>query len=291
MSVSRRLDEGNARVVWLGGEGGLGKTALALELAWRNAWRFRGVLWVPFDRMAATLGSILAVDKRDFRFEGEGSPRERCDLLARQGYLFVLDNLDEGIAAAQKDRDSEQAQVMDWPRALPRPGRALVSSRVPPGLGVGQGAEPVNPLPVDAAVELFVSAAGRGRDEFDPADVGSQGTIRRICDAVGNMALAVELVAKSYHQLGIIAYARGRYDEAEALYKRSLEITERLGDQAGVLHSHMALAVLMGTRGKSKAAVGAVKRALEQAMALGLERETNQCREMLAFLMKVEDDA
>ena len=39
-------------------------------------------------------------------------------------------------------------------------------------------------------------------------------------------------MATSYHQLGMLAQLRGDYDTAEPLYRRSLEISERIGDQA-----------------------------------------------------------
>ena len=41
-------------------------------------------------------------------------------------------------------------------------------------------------------------------------------------------------MATSYHQLGMLAQDRGDYDTAEPLYRRSLEISERIGDQAGM---------------------------------------------------------
>jgi tetratricopeptide (TPR) repeat protein len=39
-------------------------------------------------------------------------------------------------------------------------------------------------------------------------------------------------MANTYHQLGILAWARGEYDEAARQYQRALDIFERLGDQA-----------------------------------------------------------
>ena len=40
-------------------------------------------------------------------------------------------------------------------------------------------------------------------------------------------------MAARYHQLGMLAQLRGDYDAAEPLYRQSLEIRERIGDQAG----------------------------------------------------------
>ena len=43
------------------------------------------------------------------------------------------------------------------------------------------------------------------------------------------------------HQLGMIAQVRGDYDEAARQYQRSLDINERLGDQAGLATSYHQL--------------------------------------------------
>ena len=51
-------------------------------------------------------------------------------------------------------------------------------------------------------------------------------------------------MAASYHQLGILAQIRGDYDEAARQYQRSLDIEERLGNQAGMASSYRQLGVL-----------------------------------------------
>ena len=49
-------------------------------------------------------------------------------------------------------------------------------------------------------------------------------------------------MASSYGNLGILAQARGDYDAAEPLYRRSLEISERIGDQASAATSYASWA-------------------------------------------------
>ena len=51
----------------------------------------------------------------------------------------------------------------------------------------------------------------------------------------------------SYRRLGMLAQDRGDYDAAEPLYRRSLEINERLGNQAGLATSYAALGSLSET--------------------------------------------
>ena len=61
-------------------------------------------------------------------------------------------------------------------------------------------------------------------------------------------------MASGYHQLGILAQDRGDYDEAARQYQRALDITERLGDQAGMARSYSQLGSLEDERGGSIAA-------------------------------------
>ena len=74
-------------------------------------------------------------------------------------------------------------------------------------------------------------------------------------------------MAKSYHHLGILARLRGDYDAAEPLYRRSLEMFERIGDQAGMAASYGQLGILAQDRGDYDAAEPLYRRALEMMRA------------------------
>ena len=52
----------------------------------------------------------------------------------------------------------------------------------------------------------------------------------------------------------MLAHDRGDYDAAEPLYRRSLEIMERMGDQAGMSQSYFQLGKLAHDRGDYAAA-------------------------------------
>jgi tetratricopeptide (TPR) repeat protein len=56
-------------------------------------------------------------------------------------------------------------------------------------------------------------------------------------------------MADSYHQLGMLAQVRGDYDEAARQYQRSLDIEERLGNQAGMATTYSQLGNLASERG------------------------------------------
>ena len=70
-------------------------------------------------------------------------------------------------------------------------------------------------------------------------------------------------MAASYHQLGMLAQHRGDYDAAEPLYRRALEISERIGDQAGMATSYHQLGMLAQDRGDYDAAEPLYRRSLE----------------------------
>jgi tetratricopeptide (TPR) repeat protein len=56
------------------------------------------------------------------------------------------------------------------------------------------------------------------------------------------------------HQLGILAQARGDYDEATRHYKRALDIFERLGDQVGMAATYSQLGMLEAGQSEGSAA-------------------------------------
>ena len=76
-------------------------------------------------------------------------------------------------------------------------------------------------------------------------------------------------MASSYHNLGILAQDRGDYDAAEPLYRRALEMFERIGDQAGMASSYHNLGILAQDRGDYDAAEPLYRRALETLERIG----------------------
>ena len=56
-------------------------------------------------------------------------------------------------------------------------------------------------------------------------------------------------MAIGYHHLGVLAQRQGDYEEAARQYQRSLDIDERLGNQAGMASSYHQLGVLAQKRG------------------------------------------
>jgi hypothetical protein len=57
------------------------------------------------------------------------------------------------------------------------------------------------------------------------------------------------VTATSYGELGKLADLRGDYAAAEPLYRRALEISERIGLQAGMASSYYQLGMIAQERG------------------------------------------
>ncbi|MBK8092774.1 MAG: tetratricopeptide repeat protein [Verrucomicrobiaceae bacterium] len=108
------------------GLGGVGKTQLAVEYAWRHAQDFTALLWLPADSPSSLttglsrLCDTLELPQRDLR---EDAPRAEAtlDWLARnQGWLLIADNADTPEA---------QTALMETLRPL-HTGRVLITSRL-----------------------------------------------------------------------------------------------------------------------------------------------------------------
>ena len=76
-------------------------------------------------------------------------------------------------------------------------------------------------------------------------------------------------MASSYHQLGMLAQDRGDYDEATRLYQRSLDISERMGNQGGMASSYHQLGMLAQDRGDYDEATRLYQRSLDTKERIG----------------------
>jgi tetratricopeptide (TPR) repeat protein len=75
-------------------------------------------------------------------------------------------------------------------------------------------------------------------------------------------------MATSYHQLGMIAHERGDYEQALGWYRKSLTIKEELGNRDGMANSYHQLGVLAEQRGDYEQALDWYR----QSLALEEER-------------------
>lgn len=229
-------------LVTIVGLAGIGKTALALEVAHRLLEKGEfsgGIVWLDSPRantlpaLLETMEVVLSISPGDFVREGvhpsltlrEGIPA----YLRTQPCLLVFDGLD----AVPDDKD-----VVAFLDRLPSPSKALVTSRRRVGLLGQERVFELEPLGEEEAVQFLVAAAHRYGVEIAPDKA------REIARIVNGLPLAIALVAA---QAAVIPL-----DELEAsLERKGLEavtlqatfrvVYERLSDAAQRLLRRMAV--------------------------------------------------
>ncbi len=189
----RSLVVDGRRLVTLTGPGGSGKTRLALQAAADLSEDFRdGTFFVALAplRESQTVHSTVA------EAVGLRPDDDLIGWLASRRVLLVLDNLEhlEGIAAIISELLVGEVVVLATSRA---------------SLHLSAERElPVEPLPDEAAVELFVSrAAAAGRH------LAADETVAAVCRRLDNLPLAIELAAARAKLLPPVALLQ-RLDEA-----------------------------------------------------------------------------
>jgi predicted ATPase/DNA-binding SARP family transcriptional activator len=190
----RELDEltqlllrDDVRLLVLTGAGGSGKTRLALEAANRVARSFAN--GAAFIELAPLRDPGLIVDTmvRALRIEhpmGEEPMETLTAYLHPRQMLLVLDNaehLHEGMTVISE-------LLMRAPRIS-----LLVTSRTVLHLSA-EHVYPVQPLDEEPALALFLARARQADPHFDPDGV-SEAVIRRICERLDGLPLAIELAA------------------------------------------------------------------------------------------------
>ncbi|MFJ3309335.1 ATP-binding protein [Streptomyces sp. NPDC086549] len=189
-----------ARLVTLTGPGGVGKTRLAVEAA---AGTPGEVCFVQLASLRddtavpqALLGA-LGLPGNGLHLGADGpSPADRlATALSDRPLLLVLDNCEHLLEATA----TLTARLL---AACPRL-RVLATSREPLGI-IGEHLHPVRPLDPDAAVRLFTDRAAAVR----PGVAAAPDTVRRLCDALDNLPLAIELAAARLRTLALDDLAR-----------------------------------------------------------------------------------
>jgi tetratricopeptide (TPR) repeat protein len=99
-------------------------------------------------------------------------------------------------------------------------------------------------------------------------------------------------MASSYGQLGILAQLRGDYEEAARQYQRSLDIDQRLGNQAGMATVYHQLGELASEQGSPGADIVAWNvRALAIRLRLGAPQAVNNLRRILPYRRELGAEA
>jgi len=97
-------------------------------------------------------------------------------------------------------------------------------------------------------------------------------------------------MSKTYHQLGMLAQDRGDYAEAQRRYEQSLEIKERLDDQSGMSKSYHQLGLLAHLRLDYSEAQRRYEQSMEISERLGDQSGMSRSYHQLGMLAEDRDD-
>jgi tetratricopeptide (TPR) repeat protein len=205
LHLAADLDDAGAAAVaqdqLLSGLGGIGKTRLAVEYAWRYGGRYQAALFVRADSRdglrrglaALAAADLLDLPERRAPHEDETVAAVLRRLRASPGWLLILDNADSREAAAAVSE------------LLPRlaAGHVLITSRRT-HWGPALDAQPLAPLaPAEAASFLDRRTAGRRTPRPDDPQAAD-----RLAALLGGLPLALEQAAAyiAQRRLSFAAY-------------------------------------------------------------------------------------
>jgi predicted ATPase/transcriptional regulator with XRE-family HTH domain len=174
------------RLLSIVGPGGIGKTRLALEAARLSASTYADGAFVvdlaPLSQAELVIPTTAQVI--GLRVELDRQPLQHLvAFMAPRHLMLVIDNCEHVIDSCAELAQALMEQCPDV--------RLLTTGREPLGVD-GETVWRLEPLENAAATQLFVERARAQRADFDSADLA---TIERLCQALDNLPLALELAA------------------------------------------------------------------------------------------------
>lgn len=178
------LLRGEARLVTLRGPGGVGKTRVALRTAHEVADAFADGVW--FVDLAAVTDPALVpqavIEALQLDDVAPDPVRALARHLAERRVLLVLDNLEQLVEATPF-----VARLLEV-----GPGVTVLATSRVPLRAYGEHVRMLDVLGPEAACSLFEDCARRADHRFD---LSRPDLVRRLCDALDRLPLAIELVA------------------------------------------------------------------------------------------------
>jgi predicted ATPase/DNA-binding CsgD family transcriptional regulator len=230
------------RVLTLCGPGGAGKTRLAMALAEAMRPDFIGGAW--WIDLSTTLESelvpqVVAATVLNRDLTGDPAPAA----VARQfpeSTLLAFDNCEQVVDGC--------AELIAALLARSQSLRVIATSRQPLGVP-GEQVWRVAGLPAgdadgvgDGALALFVERAGEASTSFDPDAPGVRENVRRICEWLDGMPLAIELAAARVRVLSVGQIAERLERDSSFLRHTARTVPERHRTMDGMLEwSHRML--------------------------------------------------
>jgi predicted ATPase/transcriptional regulator with XRE-family HTH domain len=195
-ALSVVLADPNVRLMTITGLGGIGKTRLALDIAWRHTkGQFRdGVTFIPLRALESARRLIPAIAQA-LRLplkavDNDAARIELLDYLQSKQMLLVFDNcehlLPEMTIVTDILRAAPQTQIL----ATSRERLRLQSEQVFALQGISFNQDEID----HPAAQLFAAAAGRVVPDFE-VNQSNTYDVNRLCKMVNGMPLALELAA------------------------------------------------------------------------------------------------
>jgi predicted ATPase len=237
--LSERFDRG-ARLVTVTGPGGMGKTRLAVRFAQARLQAYcahgGGGVWFcdltearTLTGMAAVIAGVLRARLPDSVTDATAAA-DLGPVIARRGRtLLVLDNFEHLVSVGGAALDL-------WLTAAPR-AHLLVTSRLALGRP-GEQLWPLQPLPDEDAVDLFLRRTEQVRPDLRPSDA-DVALVSAIVRSLEGMPLAIELAAS---RMAILSPA-----QLHARLDRPLDLLADRGPGAG-RHTSVRRTVLDSVR-------------------------------------------
>jgi tetratricopeptide (TPR) repeat protein len=191
-----------SKAVALIGLGGVGKTRLAIEHAWRNAALHSAVVFVPastpeaLNRSLAGLAAVLDLPQKVATEEAIQRQAVLGWLCSHPGWLLILDGIDDKAAAQAVEALLPQISG----------GQLLFTTRLSKWSAVVQRL-PLEVLSTEAAAEFLMERTAGGRKQ----EAGDQSAARDLAQQLDGLALALEQ-AGAYIDERRITFSRYRQE-------------------------------------------------------------------------------